>query len=459
MQLMSMHDKAIPSQTAEPWVRRIQTTAGDLEQEAKSRRYNFLEAVGMMTFILVLLWPVAYLFGVYGGIRAVNTGVNLMMVAGACYLLFVSPFVHRDTAESWGMGNPRALWRMLRDASPGRRAGLAAILVALFVALNCANYSQWHEVAEFFKFDRVVAFFGMPRADIRAYNTHFPGRIVVIAFGSMLSALIVSCCIRYDNFLSAFKTAMCFALPLLALIFLGAYLQRGTAAFARFSFRMWAIGVLGYICWGFVQQLLFSSYFGTRFRKAFAPSADPANRVPAGRRVPYVLRFAAGAGAGAVVLSYAGIRYAHGPGHVDPAILLGIGIVAAFAGAFYGWTYCLDKKRLLVATVCASCFGLIHIASYGLVAVTWLLGIFLVYVFMEDKNRNLIALGFIHGLLGSTFGQLFSKGAAGALEVDYRVGPWNIREPSFVSLVFPMLCIAAYVAFMVWGARNIREER
>ncbi len=455
---MSLHDHPILSPTEGPCVRKIRTTAGDLEQEAKSRRYNFLEAVGMMTFILVLLWPVAYLFGVYGGIQAVNTGVNLLMVAGACCLLFVSPFVHRDTAESWGLGNPRALWRMLRDASPTRRAALAAILAALFVALNYANYSQWHEVEGFFKFDRVAAFFGMPDANIRAYNTHFPGRIVVLAFGSVLSGLIVTCCIRYDNFTSAFKTAMCFSLPLLALIFIGAFLQRGPAAFAHFSFRMWAIGVLGYICWGFVQQLLFSSYFGTRFRKAFAPSTDPANRVPAGYRLPFVSRFAAGAALGAVALSYMGIRYAHGPGHATPAVLLGVGIAAAFTGAFYGWAYCLDKKRLLVATACASCFGLIHIASYGLVAVTWLLGIFLVYVFMEDKNRNLIALGFIHGLLGSTFGQLFSKGAAGALEVDYRVGPWNIREPSLASLVFPMVCIAAYVAFMVWGMRTIREE-
>lgn len=446
-----------PAETG-PWIRMIRTTAGDMEQESRSRLNNFLEAVGMMTFILVLLWPVAYLFGVYGGIDAVNIWVNVLIFAGAGYLLFVSPWVHGDTAESWGLGNPRALWRMLRDASLGKRVGLLAILLALFLALNYANYSQWHEVEGFFKFNKLAAFFGMANADIRAYTTHYPGRIAVVAFGSVLSALIVTCCIRYDNFVPAFKTAMYFSLPLLGLIFAAAYLQRGTAAFARFSLSMWAIGVLGYVFWGFVQQLLFSSYFGTRFRKAFAPSQSPDNRVPKGRRAPYMLRFAAGGGLGAAALSYIGIRAAHGPEHVEFVALLGIGIAAACAGAFYGWAYCLDKKRLIVATLCASCFGLIHIASYGLVAVTWLLGIFLVYAFMEDKNRNLIALGFIHGLLGSTFGQLFSKGTAGVLEVNYSVGPWNIRQPAIGAIIFPMLCIAAYFTFMAWGVRNIREE-
>jgi hypothetical protein len=111
-----------------------------------------------------------------------------------------------------------------------------------------------------------------------------------------------------------------------------------------------------------------------------------------------------------------------------------------------------------VATLSGSCFGLIHINSYGLVAVTFLLGIALTYVFMEDKNRNLVALGFIHGLLGSSFGTFFSKGKSGALEVDYSVGPWNVDNPTWGVLVFPVLCILFYAALILWYSLRHKES-
>lgn len=92
-----------------------------------------------------------------------------------------------------------------------------------------------------------------------------------------------------------------------------------------------------------------------------------------------------------------------------------------------------------------------------MVAGTWLLGTILVYIFMEDKNRNLVALGFIHGLNGSTLGWLFSKGQSGALEIDYSVGPWNVDEPVFAVIYFPLVCILAYAAAIIWTARRLPD--
>jgi len=69
---------------------------------------------------------------------------------------------------------------------------------------------------------------------------------------------------------------------------------------------------------------------------------------------------------------------------------------------------------------------------------------------MEDKNRNLVALGFIHGVLGSSFGTFFSKGKSGALEVDYSVGPWNVDNPTWGVLIIPLICILFYIGMICW---------
>lgn len=440
-----------------PWTRSVITTAGDLEREAKSRVQNALEGFGVMVFVLTMLWPVGYLFGVLMDSNAVNVGVNITLVLGGIYLLFIAPFLHKDTAESWGLGNPRALGRMLRDSPPARQTLLIAIMAALFIGLNVVNFLRWNDVVRFFNFNQLARFFGAADPRMQTLNHSFPGVLFVFSFGAALSLVIITCAIRYDNFLSAFRTALIISLPLLLLSFLAAYLHRGTAAFQNISLGKWTLGVFGYVFWGFVQQLLFSSYFGTRFRKAFAPSRAPGNVIPPDQRFALTVKFALAFGLTGAVLAFAAIRALYGPGSFNLQLLAWVAGFLAPLGAVYGYFYCLDKKRLLVATLSASCFGLIHIDSYGLVAVTWGLGIVLVYVFMEDKNRNLVALGFVHGLLGSTFGTLFSKGDAGVLEIDYSVGPWNIEHPTALAMIFPMLCIAVYLAFMAWSIRNIHE--
>lgn len=451
---MTQYDRAVSStdsaDSLAEWsdVPLLVNTAGEEEREAFSRRANAIEGLAVMTFVLVVLWPVAFHFGVLRGYDIVNTVTNVLLVFGGAYLLLVAPVLHKDTRESWGLGNPRTLWRMLWTGPLPQRIALAAILLAVFAVLNYANYVNW---------ERVLHFLGFRGSVLVGFTSQYPGRLLTLLFGAVASGGILLFAVRYDNFLTAFRTALVIACPLLALIFLAAWLQRGPEAFARLHLVPWVLGVFGYVFWGFIQQLLFSAYFGTRFRKGFAP-APPAPLPPLKRRIMKSLLIGANIAFAAYLLSLVGLGIAYGTRSIEIAIPIAVGVAAFPFGVLYGYYLCRDAKRLLVATLTGACFGLIHIDSYFLVAVTFGLGIPLSYVFMEDRKRNLVALGFVHGLLGSTFGALFSKGQSGLLEVDYGVGPWNIEHPTYGAMIIPLLCIAAFLVLIVWCNRNIRED-
>jgi len=441
------------SQRPEMWVRTVVTTAGDVEREGKSRLFNAVEGISIYLLVLVTLWPVCYLLGKIPNNEFILEAAYLPLFAGALFLLFVSPFLHRDTAESWGLGNPFRLWQLLHEAPMLSRAIIVTTMVVLMVVLNTANYIMWPEVAKFIGLKKTVAVF------FTTDTAQYPyGPVVVVLFGLFLSSLIVTCGIRYDNFSTAFATAMKISLPLLAMTFIGAYAARGADAFSNFDPTKYALGVFGYVFWGAIQQLLFSSYFGTRMRKAFGPSTSPNNVVPKAQRMLVALKIGAAVAAVLVPTGYIICRSLYGAEAAPPTLMLWfLGFTLPF-GTVWGYFFGLDKKRMLVATLCGSFFGLIHIDSYGLVMVTFMLGVLLVYVFMEEKNRNLVALGFIHGLLGSTFGWLFDNKEQGALQVDYNVGPWNVEEPTMAVVIFPMICIAGYVLLLSWCIKNIKED-
>jgi hypothetical protein len=204
-----------------------------------------------------------------------------------------------------------------------------------------------------------------------------------------------------------------------------------------------------------LQQLFFTGYFGTRLRKGFPPSTNPHNVVPPERRAPFVLL---GALLAAGVLAPVVWLLVRGVSGTDAAPLSMLAWFAVFAlpvGAVWAWFYCVDRKRLLVASLAGAFFGLIHLQSYGLVLVTGGLGVMLAWLFMEDRTRNLSALGFIHGFLGSTFGKMLNGHDAGALRVNYRVGPWNVEDPAAHALLVPMLGLGAILVLSVWCWRRL----
>jgi len=167
-----------------------------------------------------------------------------------------------------------------------------------------------------------------------------------------------------------------------------ALIINGPEVFLLFNPIIFTLGVFGYIFWGAIQQILFSSYFGTRVRKGFGPAEDPDD---------------------------------------------------------------IKKKRFWIAFLNGSFFGLLHIPSWYLLGITWFLGIFLSYVFMEDKNRNIVALGFIHGVLGSMLGWLFSSGETeGGLDIGMTVGPWSVDYFDISIFIFVGTLVALFIAAIIY---------
>ncbi len=365
----------------------LTNTAGEVEREARSRAFNAIEGIGVMTLLLIVLWYVQYPFGVLGDMEWVNGAVGAFFVVCSCYLLFVSPFIHRDTLEQWGLGSPRRLYGLIRDSMGARRWTIVASVALVTAGLASAFYINWVDAADFL--------FDMDEERAAALKAEGGGKAIIMMMGVALACLFSTCLIRYDNFLPAFKTAMIVILILGIPYYLLAFLVMGWNAFSDFKPGEFSLDVFGYIFWGALQQLLFCSYFGTRLRKGFGPASSAAMQ-------PY--------------------------------------------------------KRAGVAVLNGAFFGIIHINSWLLVAVTFILGVILSWNFMEDKKRNLIALGCIHGFLGSTTGWLWSSNKAGGFEIEMGVGPTHMDGFDALTMTVVTLLIIGFAATMVWVYRQGRRQ-
>ena len=369
------------------WEVAIRNTAGEFEQEMLSRKKNAIEFFGVMAFILIDLWLLAYP-AVLLGIEWLNTLSIILLVIGALYLFFVSPNIHKDEFHGWGLGNPIDLVKEIRKANQKRKYLLIIIVMGLIVGLTLAVYFLWNEVADFINIDQETAL------DLK---DSMGGSLVIILLGAIVAFLFSTICIRYDNFLSALKTAFLIIIPMAIFMLILGPLINGLDVFEAFKPAEFALNVFGYIFWGFIQQLLFSSYFGTRIRKGIPPAQDLSS--PSQKR-----------------------------------------------------------RRWLVAFINGSFFGLLHIPSWWLLLGTWILGIFLSYVFMEDKNRNLVALGFIHGFLGSMLGWLFSsKEAEGGLDIEMSVGPWNVEYFDISIFIVVGILLTIYIAAIIYIHKNWKD--
>ncbi|MHA1335828.1 MAG: hypothetical protein ACTSPW_08755, partial [Promethearchaeota archaeon] len=102
------------------WVKTILNTAGEPEQETKSRKANLIEFFGVMTFILVDLWFLAYP-AVLLRIDWLNTLSIVLLVIGALSLFFISPNIHKDEFNGWGLGNPINLFKEIKEAEKNKK--------------------------------------------------------------------------------------------------------------------------------------------------------------------------------------------------------------------------------------------------------------------------------------------------------------------------------------------------
>lgn len=419
-------------------------TAGEPEREARSRRANALDALGVACGVLLVVWPFGFGWGVLGHASWVDE-----VTKGALYLAFAwavlgSPLWHRDTAESLGLGSPRRLYHLIRDRSGAARWRVALIFLGVFGGLMFFTLADWPDAAKFFR---------LPRS-YRVWPDSSAKWALISFLGVCVATLVTTCAIRYDNLGSAFGLALKVSASFLAVAVFVAWLNRGEKAFAKFELGSHSLDAAAHMFWGMIQQFIFTAYFATRLRKAFAPSASTANTIPAGKRLPVVCL---GGVAAAVTLGPAvwlTLRVINGP-VVSLTVLMGCILFSFPAGAVWTHFFCRDKKRMLVATLTGSFFGLIHIDSYGLVLVTAILGTTFAYAAMEDRFRNLAAFAFVHGLLGATFAKLFAGKAI--LRISISVGPWSVTNPSAAVLLLPIFCFAGYAAVAVWAARTLPD--
>ena len=367
------------------WIRYLTNTAGELEQETKTRKSNLIEFFLTMTLILVTLWLMAYP-AVLLDIEWLNILSIVILVLGAIILILIGPLVHKDEFKGWGLGNPLYLYRDIKDGRASKKILLISLLSLLIGGLTIAFFIFWTEVS---------GFVGINESTALGIRDGVGGAAIVLGIGLVISFLFSTLIIRYDNFLTALHTSFKLIIPLAILMVICAWVINGPEVFLLFNPIGFILNVFGYIFWGAIQQLLFSSYFGTRVRKGFAPAKDPEK---------------------------------------------------------------IKQKRFWVAFLNGMFFGLLHIPSWYLLGVTWFLGIFLSYVFMEDKNRNLLALGVIHGVLGSMLGWLFSSGEVeGGLDINMSVGPWNVRNFDISIFIVVGVLVASFIIAMIYVYKKWEE--
>lgn len=367
---------------ARPPTRDLLNTAGEPEPEALSRHWNLIEPFVVMTLLLAALWALAYPFDVLGGVAAASTAARVIAGLLLVHILFVSPWLHRDTAATRGLGSPGRVLAALRSMPPGKRLVFGSLLLLFTAFLTALAYQQSPGLLRFL--------FGVPRDATLRFRETLAGSAVVLCGCAALALLWTTCIVRYDNFGPALRTAGKILAVLLPPFLLVALAVNGPAAFATFDAARLAGHAFGYIFWGAFQQLIFCSYFSTRLRKGIGPAADP-----------------------------------HEQRH----------------------------RRFGAAVLSGLFFGLIHINSWWLVVLTWMLGVFLSWAFMEDRNRNVLALGVVHGVSGACLAWLFRRG--NDVYISLRVGPWAMpTAPDLATLIVAAVIVGGFSAFILLASRR-----
>jgi len=73
---------------------------------------------------------------------------------------------------------------------------------------------------------------------------------------------------------------------------------------------------------------------------------------------------------------------------------------------------------------------------------------------MEDRNRNLVALGCVQGFLGSSLGWLFAAKKAGGFRIAMGVGPGHMAGFDLLTIMVVFLLIMGGLLVITYLARQ-----
>jgi len=250
--------------------RELINAAGEAEGDRRSARWNLVEALVVFGALELSIWGLVAGLGMARGSRAwLFTGHAAL---GLCllYIVALSPWVHGDTAHSWGLPRRGALRQRLGDTR--LRAPTLGMLTVLGCAVTLAVWQGW---------PNLLARLGV-RRHFRAAFDWLTLTTSGSALGGALGALVLLraavWAVRWDNLdrslraLAPLALGLWLSVPALAVLY-----ALATGDWSRLRAPRWLeihpdrTSVIFYLLWGFVQQGLFLGYFNARFRRAIAP--------------------------------------------------------------------------------------------------------------------------------------------------------------------------------------------
>src|SRR5687767_13087125 len=128
-------------------------TANEPERELRSRRRNALNAFGVACIGLLIAWPMGY-GGMLAGIGFVKPITLSLLYLIFAWVLIGSPRWHGDSLHSLGLGTPKRLLELFRNAPGATRLGIGIAFFIIFGGLIFFCLADWPDAAKSFRLPR-----------------------------------------------------------------------------------------------------------------------------------------------------------------------------------------------------------------------------------------------------------------------------------------------------------------
>ena len=319
-------------------VRPLINSAGEVEMDRASARFNLVEALAVFAAVEAGMWLFIGVPGAgkgWAGLTGFTAVGYLLIGLAGIWALAVSPRLHGDTLVSFGLPARGEGLAFIRGLRGGRRFAfwIAGVLLCVLLVLNLDFTMRKLGMRGTWIHEFLISPDHIPKA---------PGYIFSVVAGLALYRIIVLSVIRWDNLLGSVKAMLLTAIPVWGgILLVGALMARSSGDWSMFEKFQW-IGwdprrafiprSAHYLFWGMLQQWAFLGYFHTRIRRG----------VPPGR---------------------------------------------------FGRTW----TSLLSGMI----FCIIHIPAWPLLPVALVAGCFFGYFYQFDRYRNLFVMGLAHGIGGT----------------------------------------------------------